>query len=126
MIQFNFVYSQDAVQVKNFLDGVPRNVDCINYIEIVNKLTRNDFYQEEPSDAVVSSYLMKSLQSSIEGNQDAKLYYVIGELDSEVINGIKAFVDQITSTEVRWNIYHFEDIDQIVMPDHISTFNLIS
>ena len=63
IVEFNFIYSKDAVKVKSFLGNVPRNIECINYMDIFNKLTKNDFYQFEPSDAVVSSYLMKQLQT---------------------------------------------------------------
>ena len=54
-IEFNFIYSNDALRVKTFLGNVPRSIECINYMDIFNKLTKNDFYQYEPSDAVVSS-----------------------------------------------------------------------
>ena len=64
-IEFNFIYSNDAVRVKAFLGSVPRSIECINYMDIFNKLTKNDFYQYEPSDAVVSSYLMRQLQNAI-------------------------------------------------------------
>ncbi len=91
-IEFNFIYSKDAVKVKSFLGSVPRNIECINYMDIFNKLTKNDFYQFEPSDAVVSSYLMKQLQTVFDRN-DVSIFYVLGNLNEHTVNGIKSYVE---------------------------------
>ena len=74
-IEFNFIYSSDALRVKTFLGNVPRSIECINYMDIFNKLTKNDFYQYEPSDAVVSSYLMRQLQNAIGKSSLSNSYY---------------------------------------------------
>ena len=55
----------EALTIKKYLNGIEEG-EKINYIDIVNKLTKNDYYQYEPSDAVVSSYLIKHLQSAVE------------------------------------------------------------
>ena len=34
-IEFNFIYSDDALRVKTFLGNVPRSIECINYIDIL-------------------------------------------------------------------------------------------
>jgi len=73
-IEFNFIYSKDAIKVKSFLGSVPRNIECVNYMDIFNKLTKNDFYQHEPSDAVVSSYLMKQLQTILERSTSTTIF----------------------------------------------------
>ncbi len=39
-IEFNFIYSDDALRVKTFLGNVPRSIECINYMDIFNKLTK--------------------------------------------------------------------------------------
>jgi len=105
-IEFNFIYSKDAVKVKTFLGNVPRNIECINYMDIFNKLTKNDFYQSEPSDAVVSSYLMKQLQTVLDRNTTTSIFYVLGNLSEPTVKGIKSYVESLTNKEIEYNIYH--------------------
>ena len=104
-IEFNFIYSKDAVKVKSFLGNVPRNIECINYMDIFNKLTKNDFYQFEPSDAVVSSYLMKQLQTVFDRNA-VSIFYVLGNLNEPTVTGIKTYVESLTNNDITYNIYH--------------------
>lgn len=109
-IEFNFIYSKDAVKVKSFLGNVPRNIECINYMDIFNKLTKNDFYQFEPSDAVVSSYLMKQLQTVFDRNA-VSIFYVLGNLNEHTVTGIKSYVESLTNNDITYNIYHSPDIN---------------
>lgn len=111
IIEFNFIYSKDAVKVKSFLGSVPRNIECINYMDIFNKLTKNDFYQYEPSDAVVSSYLMKQLQTALDRNTTTSIFYVLGNLNEPTVKGIKEYVESLTAKELQYNIYHSSDIN---------------
>lgn len=109
-IEFNFIYTCDAVKVKQFLGNIPRSIDCINYIDIVNKLTKNDYYQYEPSDEVISSYLVKQLNSVFAKDTVSSVYYVLGTIDTEVIHNIQSFIKNITNKKVIFNIYHTSDI----------------
>ena len=109
-IEFNFIYSKDAIKVKSYLGTVPRNIECINYMDIFNKLTKNDFYQFEPSDAVVSSYLMKQLQTVFDRNA-VSIFYVLGNLNEHTVTGIKSYVESLTNNDITYNIYHSPDIN---------------
>ena len=109
-IEFNFIYSNDAVRVKTFLGSVPRSIECINYMDIFNKLTKNDFYQYEPSDAVVSSYLMRQLQNAISRNISTTTFYVLGNLDKETISGIQEYVETLSDKPITYKMYHSPDI----------------
>ena len=110
-IEFNFIYSNDALRVKTFLGNVPRSIECINYMDIFNKLTKNDFYQYEPSDAVVSSYLMKQLQTVLDRSTTTSIFYVLGNLNESTVEGIKRYVESLTAKELQYNIYHSPDIN---------------
>jgi len=110
-IEFNFIYSKDAVRIKSFLGKVPRNIECINYMDIFNKLTKNDFYQFEPSDAVVSSYLMKQLQTILERTTTTSVFYVLGNLNERTVIGVKNYVETLTDRDIEYNIYHSPDIN---------------
>jgi hypothetical protein len=109
-IEFNFIYSSDALRVKTFLGNVPRSIECINYMDIFNKLTKNDFYQYEPSDAVVSSYLMRQLQNAIGRNISTTIFYVLGNLNKETVGGIQTYVESLSDKPITYTIYHSPDI----------------
>jgi len=109
-IEFNFIYSKDAVKVKSFLGNVTRNIECINYMDIFKKKKKNDFYQFEPSDAVVSSYLMKQLQTVFDRNA-VSIFYVLGNLNEHTVTGIKSYVESLTNNDITYNIYHSPDIN---------------
>jgi hypothetical protein len=109
-IEFNFIYSNDAVRVTTFLGSVPRSIECINYMDIFNKLTKNDFYQYEPSDAVVSSYLMRQLQNAISRNISTTIFYVLGNLDEETISSIQEYVETLSDKPITYKMYHSPDI----------------
>ena len=109
-IEFNFIYSNDALRVKTFLGNVPRSIECINYMDIFNKLTKNDFYQYEPSDAVVSSYLMRQLQNAIGRNISTTIFYVLGTLNKETVGGIQDYVESLSTKPITYKIYHSPDI----------------
>jgi hypothetical protein len=109
-IEFNFIYSDDALRVKTFLGNVPRSIECINYMDIFNKLTKNDYYQYEPSDAVVSSYLMRQLQTAIDRNISTTIFYVLGNLNTETVSGIQDYVESLSAKPITYKIYHSPDI----------------
>lgn len=110
-LEISFVYSKDAVKVKSFLGSVPRSIECINYMDIYNKLAKNDFFQFEPSDAVVSSYLIKLLQSTVAKSSTRSFYYVLGNLEKDTILNIKYYIKSLTNREIHYKIYHTPDVN---------------
>lgn len=114
-LDFVFIHSKDALKVKMFLGTVPRNIECINYMDIYNKLTKNDYFQTEPSDVVVSSYLMRQLQNLISKDATRTIYYVLEELDEDIILGIKEYVLSLSDKDVNYHL--------IVSDDLINTVN---
>lgn len=110
VLEFSFVYSKDAVKIKSFIDSIPRNIECINYIDIYNKLSKNDYFQSEPSDAVISSYLMRQLQTAVSRTSTRNLFYVLGSVDRDVISGIQSYVKSLTDRKFIFKIYHTPDV----------------
>lgn len=109
-LEFNFVYSDDAVSIKTFLGNVPKSIERINYMDIFNKLTKNDYYQYEPSDAVVSSYLMRQLQNAINRNLSPTIFYVLGSLNKETVGSVQSYVESLSNKSITYKIYHSPDI----------------
>lgn len=110
-IEFTFIYSKDAIKIKSFLCEVPRNIECINYMDIFNKLAKNDYYQHEPSDAVVSSYLMRQLQNSVSKDTTRSIYYVLGNLNENTIKGIMSYVESLTNKSISYQMFHTPDVN---------------
>jgi len=113
-LDFVFIHSKDALKVKTFLGTVPRNIECINYMDIYNKLTKNDYFQTEPSDVVVSSYLMRQLQNLISKDATRTIYYVLEELDEDVILGIKEYVLSLSDKDVSYHLIVSDDLTDTV------------
>jgi hypothetical protein len=110
-LEFSFIYSKDAVKVKAFVGEIPRSIECINYMDIYNKLSKNDYLQSEPSDAVVSSYLMRQLQASLSKSTTYSIYYVLSDLSKDTVDGIKYYVESLTKRKIHYKIYHTPDVD---------------
>ena len=105
VIRINFVYSTCEKTVKDFLRKIPNTAEYINYHEIYNKLSKNDFYQCDPSDEVITSYLIKQLNHSLSKNV-CDLYYVISTIDKETLIKIQSFISSISDSKIIFNIYH--------------------
>jgi hypothetical protein len=110
LLEINFVYSKEQSKVKSFLEKVPRNIECINYMDIYNKLAKNDYYDYRPSDAVVSTYLIKQIHYVLEKGHRS-VYYVLGCLEKESVQNIQNYIKSLTDKEIVFNIYYSSDIN---------------
>jgi hypothetical protein len=106
MIEFNFVYSKNSLSIRKFLKESEVE-DYISYQDTFNKLTKNDFYSEEPCDVVVNSFLVKELKKELTSAREV-LYYVIGDLDPETVSNIKHFVEEYRK-HATYNLYLVND-----------------
>ena len=104
MIIFNFVCLRDAVLTKRFLDKLPKGVECIDYIAVSNKLAKNDYAGQEPSDDVIASHLIKLLHAAVNGRNRGEIYYVISSTDSNIMESIKAFLADATQAEISYTL----------------------
>ena len=104
MIAFNFVCLRDAVLTKRFLDKLPKGVECIDYITVSNKLAKNDYAGQEPSDDVVASHLIKLLRAAVNSQNKEEIYYVISNTDRNIMESIKAFLTDATQAEISYTL----------------------
>lgn len=109
VLEFSFIYSNDAIKIKSFVDNIPRNIECINYINIYNKLSKNDYFQFDPSDEVISSYLIRSLQSTLVKNNVDSIFYVLSNIDNITIQNIQDYIKSLTKKEIYYKLYHTSD-----------------
>ena len=121
MIQFNCIYDKDASKIKRFLKDIDTK-EYINYMDIFNKLAKNDMLSAEPSDAVLSAFLFKELQYSLIDRESKSLYYVVSSLDETIINNLRTVISDMTSDEVSVTMYVFQTttlncVDNIIVVD---------
>lgn len=92
-MDFYCVYARDALAIKRYLGRTASKSVKISYIDVYNKLTKNDVYLSEPNEMVVYSKVYTLLQKTlIECEEETKIYYVISDLDKEMIKGLKAMI----------------------------------
>ena len=105
-VEFNIVYHKNENKIKKYLSNVPRSIDCINHNVIINRLTKNDHYQVDPSDEIINSFLVKSLQMSFNQRHGVEsIYYTISSLDDEIINNIKNFVNKLSDDNIVFKLH---------------------
>lgn len=110
-IEVSFVYAHDALSIKKYLKTCTNDY-IINYIDVINKLTKGDIYSKEPSDIIVKTYILNEIENFIKSGSDS-LYYVLSSLD---INIIKTFIPLLKSIlkddgiSIKCNFYLKNDI----------------
>ena len=104
MVIFDCVYHRDAFFIKRFIRSGKYD-ECINFMDIINKLTKNDIYAKEPSDEIVMSYVAKSIDKVLIRNTDIRVCYVFSNIDSQVAENFKEYVRNRTKTKILFNLY---------------------
>ncbi len=102
MVNFYCIFAKEALVVKKYLKDID-NDDVINYMDIANKLTKNDIYSKEPSDVIIGSYIIKYLEKSIVDKENVNIYYVLSCLDPVIINNIKKYVKKLSLNNFKFN-----------------------
>ena len=105
MIIFNFVCLRDAMLTKRFFEQLPKTAVCIDYAAVSNKLAKNDYSGEEPSDDVITSYLIKSLHTAVSGRHSGEIYYTISGTNDYIMESIKAFLEEATESQITYRLY---------------------
>jgi hypothetical protein len=93
-MEFYCVYAKDALAIKKYLGKVNAKAIKISYIDIYNKLTKNDVYLSEPNEMVVYSKVYSLLQKTLlmDCNESTTIYYVISDLDKDMIRGLRSMI----------------------------------
>lgn len=105
------IYSKNAINIKRFILSLPKSAVCINYMDILNRLSKNDYLQLMPSDEVVSTHLMKKLQTTFEKNKPDSLYYVLSDATQEVIGSIFEYIKYLHKENVKYIFYHTPEVN---------------
>lgn len=104
MIKINCIYSKEATHVKQFLKKI-RGFDIVNYMDIMNKLTKNDVYSNEPSDLIINSHIIRLLEKMIIEKNVKIIYYVISNLEHETIYNLKEYINSLSDDEIEYTVF---------------------
>jgi hypothetical protein len=112
-MEFYCVYARDALAIKRYLGKVNSKSIKISYIDVYNKLTKNDVYLSEPNEMVVYSKVYTLLQKTLltECDEKTKVYYVVSDLDKEMIKGLKNVIKEFYGKSFNFVLIAHKDIE---------------
>jgi hypothetical protein len=110
-MEFYCVYAKDALAIKKYLSRVNAKAIKISYIDIYNKLTKNDVYLSEPNEMVVYSRVYTLLQKTLLINckENITIYYVISELDKDMIKSLRFMIKELYKQPFTFNLIYREE-----------------
>ena len=110
-MEFYCVYAKDALAIKKYLSRVNAKAVKISYIDIYNKLTKNDVYLSEPNEMVVYSRVYTLLQKTLLINckENITIYYVISELDKDMIKSLRFMIKELYKQPFTFNLIYREE-----------------
>lgn len=79
----------------------------ISFYEIQNRLIKSDPYSKDPSDVIVSLYIMKLLNKVIGDRVDeleTNILYMFQTLDRDIICNFKDYIDSLEPAEFEFNL----------------------
>tara|TARA_B110000259_G_scaffold26588_2_gene27529 strand:+ start:1767 stop:2168 length:402 start_codon:yes stop_codon:yes gene_type:complete len=74
----------------------------LSYYDIFNRLIKSDPDNTEPSNIIISIYIMKTIQKVLddnEGKDELKILYMFKSLSADTVNGFRDFVNELIEDE---------------------------
>lgn len=74
----------------------------LSYYDIFNRLIKSDPDNAEPSNIIISIYIMKTIQKVLddnEGKDELKILYMFKSLSADTVNGFRDFVNELIEDE---------------------------
>ena len=74
----------------------------LSYYDIFNRLIKSDPDNTEPSNIIISIYIMKTIQKVLddnEGKDELKILYMFKSLSADTVNGFRYFVNELIEDE---------------------------
>ncbi len=96
---------------KNFKKN--RDVEIINYHDVMAKLENNDVYKNVPDRSVIEYYIVKRINNVVKGRKVSTIYYFLENLELNVIRSIKRIIGYQENLEYELMLIDDDDIDDI-------------
>ena len=95
---------------KNFKKN--RDIEIINYHDIMAKLENNDVYKNVPDRSVIEYYIVKRINNIVNSGKASKIYYFLENLELDIIKAVKRIVPSV-NIEYELLLIEDDDIDDI-------------
>lgn len=79
----------------------------ISFHEIQNRLIKSDPYSKDPSDVIVSLYIMKLLSKIVEdrvNELETNILYMFKDLDKDIVCNFKDYINSLNPAEFEFNL----------------------
>lgn len=114
-LQVNFIKTNRLQTTKRIVGMIPRNIECINYLEIYNKLVKSD--ETEPSDSVISIYIIKKLNEFLIDKHENTICYVLDISNENTYNNVLNIMEIIRNISTHKNIKYTLIYDKDDIPN---------
>lgn len=114
-IAITFIKMKNLFSLKKAMAAFPRGIETVSYLEIYNKLAKKEDRTNEPSEALISTYIIKQLNTLLSDENTTHLCYILDTTDndiSEKMTNIMEFIKERSEKPVEFEL--ISDDEEIV------------
>ena len=108
--QFNIVHCSLKEFNENFKKR--KDVEIINYHDVMAKLENNDVYKNVPDRSIIEYYIIRRINHVLNSKRNGRIFYFLENLDLKIIQSLKKAISN-NELEYRLVLIEDDDIDDI-------------
>lgn len=110
-----FIKMKNLFSLRKIISTIPRGIETVSYLDIYNKLLKKEDHINEPSDALISTYIIKKLNTLLLDEHTTHLCYVLDISDNDIHDKLINIMDFINATSIKpVNFELITDEDEIL------------
>lgn len=94
-IAITFIKMKNLFSLKKAMAAFPRGIETVSYLEIYNKLAKKEDRTNEPSEALISTYIIKQLNTLLSDENTTHLCYILDTTDNDISEKMKNIMEFI-------------------------------
>lgn len=91
-IRIDCIYFNNTVKLKKFTRTLDQS-NLISYIDIANKMSRNDVYSYAPSE-ITLNFMIKEALDEVLDHKVQHLFFVLSSMQEETLENLKSYIEQ--------------------------------
>lgn len=95
-IVVTFIKMENLFALKKAMAVFPRGIETISYLDIYNKLAKKEDRLNEPSEALISTYIIKQLNTLLSDENTTHLCYILDTTDNDITEKIENITEFIS------------------------------
>ena len=111
-IVITFIKMKNLFALKKAMAVFPRGIEIISYLDIYNKLAKKEDRLNEPSEALISTYIIKQLNTLLADENTTHLCYILDTTDNDItekIENITEFISERSEKPVEFELISDEE-----------------